>query len=219
MFYIYCYTNNFNNKKYIGQTTYPARRRGEHRYAAFTESSPEYNFLFHKKLREYGEENFSFEILEEIDTTNTDYVDSREQFWIEQKESYIKTGKGYNLTLGGQNKGRHKILTSEQFQEVIDLLENTSFTYKQINEITGRSLRNIVDINRGSLAGCPQRSYPIRKLHSISQETKDIIKELLETTTMTRQEIADMMEVSLSTVKRVKASMKKSQEPVSTIKG
>lgn len=210
MFYIYCYTNNFNNKKYVGQTTYPARRRGEHRYAAFTEDSPEYNLLFHRKLREYGEENFTFEILEEIDTTNTDYVDGREQFWIEQKESYVKTGKGYNLTLGGQSKGRHKTLTPEQFQEVIDLLENTSLTYKQINEKTGRSLGSIVDINRGSLAGCPQRSYPIRKPRNISQETKDIIKELLETTSMTRQEIADMMNVSLSTVKRIKASMKNS---------
>lgn len=210
MFYIYCYTNNFNNKKYVGQTTYPARRRGEHRYAAFTEDSPEYNLLFHRKLREYGEENFTFEILEEIDTTNTDYVDGREQFWIEQKESYVKTGKGYNLTLGGQSKGRHKTLTPEQFQEVIDLLENTSLTYKQINEKTGRSLGSIVDINRGSLAGCPQRSYPIRKPRNISQETKDIIKELLETTSMTRQEIADMMDVSLSTVKRIKASMKNS---------
>ena len=112
--------------------------------------------------------------------------------------------------MGGQSKGRHKTLTPEQFQEVIDLLENTSLTYKQINEKTGRSLGNIVDINRGSLAGCPQRSYPIRKPRNISQETKDIIKELLETTSMTRQEIADMMDVSLSTVKRIKASMKNS---------
>lgn len=210
MFYIYCYTNNFNNKKYVGQTTYPARRRSEHKSAALTPDNPEYNFLFHKKLREYGIDNFTFEILEEIDTTDMDYVDAREQFWIEEKESYVKTGKGYNLTLGGQNKGRHKTLTTEQFQEVIDLLENTSLTYKQINEITGRSLKNIVDINRGSLAGCPSRQYPIRRPHKISQETKDIIKELLETTTMTRQEIADLMEVSLSTVKRVKASMKNS---------
>lgn len=210
MFYIYCYTNNFNNKKYVGQTTYPARRRSEHRSAANTPDNPEYNFLFHKKLREYGEENFTFEILEEIDTTNLDYVDEREQYWIIKKESYVKTGKGYNLTLGGQQKGRHKLLTEEQFNEVIDLLENTTLTYQQIHDKTGRSLGNIVDINRGSLAGCPIRKYPIRKPHKIPQETKDIIKELLETTTMTRQEIADMMDVSLSTVKRVKASMKNS---------
>lgn len=210
MFYIYCYTNNFNNKKYVGQTTYPARRRSEHKSAALTPDNPEYNFLFHKKLREYGVENFTFEILEEIDTTDTDYVDAREQFWIQEKESYVKTGKGYNLTLGGQQKGRHKTLEPNQINEVIDLLENTSLTYKQINEKTGRSLNNIVNINRGSLAGCPSRQYPIRRPHKISQETKDIIKELLETTSMTRQEIADMTDVSLSTVKRVKASMKNS---------
>lgn len=210
MFYIYCYTNNFNNKKYVGQTTYPARRRGEHRYAAFTKSSPEYNLLFHKKLREYGEENFTFEILEEIDTTDTDYVDGREQFWIQQKESYIKTGKGYNLTLGGQQKGRHKLIEQSKINEVINLLENTNLIYKQIAEQTGVSLKIIVNINRGSYIGCPLRQYPIRRLHKISQETKDIIKELLETTTMTRQEIADIMEVSLSTIKRVKTSMKTS---------
>ena len=210
MFYIYCYTNNFNNKKYIGQTTYPARRKSEHKYAAYTESSPEYNFLFHKKLREYGEENFTFEILEEIDTTDVDYVDAREQFWIKEKSSYVKTGLGYNLTLGGQNKGRHKTLSFEQIANVISLLENSNLTYREIYDKTGISLKNIVNINRGSLNGCPSRQYPIRKLHKLSDETKDIIKELLVTTTMTQQEIANTVDVSLSTVKRIKASLNNS---------
>ena len=210
MFYIYCYTNKLNNKKYVGQTSNPTRRKGEHRYAAITPSSKEYNFLFHKKLREYGEENFIFEVLEEIDTTDLDYVDAREQFWINQKESYVKTNKGYNLTLGGQNQNHRKLVTEKQILEVIDLLENTDLTYKQINEKTGRNLQLIVDVNKGIFPGCPIRKYPIRKLHKISEETKDIIKELLLTTNLTRQQIADIVGVSLSTVKRVKASLKNS---------
>lgn len=210
MFYIYCYTNNFNNKKYIGQTTWPARRRSEHKYAALTPTSPEYNFIFHKKLREYGIENFTFEILEEIDTTNLDYVDSREQYWIEKQQSYIKTGKGYNLTLGGQNNGRHKLLTDEQFNEVVNLLENTDLTYKEIAQKTGRSLNTITNINRGSLSGCPIRKYPIRKLHKLSQETKDIIIELLETTKLSQRKIAEIVGVSKSTVYRINKTIKNS---------
>ena len=85
MFYIYCYTNIYNNKKYVGQTTWPARRKSEHKHAANTPDCKEYNLLFHKKLREYGDDSFRFEILEEIDTTNTDLT----------KEKHI----GYNTYL------------------------------------------------------------------------------------------------------------------------
>ena len=122
MYYIYCYTNNINGHKYVGQTSYPARRKSEHKYAAFTPSSEEYNLLFHKKLRQYGEENFSFEILEEIETNDLNLVDSREIYWIEKLSSHIKTGKGYNLTLGGQCLGRHKEITEEKIRLVVKLL-------------------------------------------------------------------------------------------------
>lgn len=217
MFYIYCYTNKFNNKKYVGQTIWPAQRRGEHRYAANNPNAKDYNSLFHQKLREYGEENFTFEILEEIDTTNTDFVDEREQYWIQTLSSYVKTGQGYNVTLGGQNKGRHKIIELNTVKQVIQLLK-TNMTYKEIHDQMGISLQTIVNINRGSYINSPQENYPIRPFR-ISEDVKLAIKEvLLSGTSKTRQQIADDFGVSLSIVKRIKAELK-NQEPVSTIKG
>ena len=206
MFYIYCYTNIYNDKKYVGQTTWPARRKSEHKHAANTPDCKEYNLLFHKKLREYGDDSFRFEILEEIDTTNTELVDEREAYWIQYLSSYVKTGMGYNTTLGGQGAGRHKLLEPDVINQVICMLK-TQVTYKEINEKLGVSLKTIVNINRGSYAGSPPENYPIRRVR-ISEEIKDAIREVLLTTKKTRQEIADEFDVSLSTVKRIKAELK-----------
>lgn len=38
MYYIYCYTNKYNNKTYVGQTNNIARRMSEHRHDANTPS-------------------------------------------------------------------------------------------------------------------------------------------------------------------------------------
>lgn len=204
MYYIYCYTNNINGHKYVGQTSYPARRKSEHKYAAFTPSSKEYNLLFHKKLRQYGEENFSFEILEEIDTNDLDLVDSREAYWIEKMSSRVKTGKGYNLTLGGQSLGRHKEITEEKVRLVIKLLGENQLTQKAIAEQVGLSQGTIININRGIGFQIPGVSYPVRQ-NGISDDVKQGIAYLLTNTKKTRQQIADEMGVSLSTVKRIKS--------------
>ena len=204
MYYIYCYTNNINGHKYVGQTSYPARRKSEHKYAAFTPSSEEYNLLFHKKLRQYGEENFSFEILEEIETNDLNLVDSREIYWIEKLSSHIKTGKGYNLTLGGQSLGRHKEITEEKVRLVVKLLSENQLTQKAIAEQVGLSQGTIININRGIGSQIPGVSYPIRQI-GISDDIKQGIAYLLTNTKKTRQQIADEMGVSLSTVKRIKS--------------
>lgn len=204
MYYIYCYTNNINGHKYVGQTSYPARRKSEHKYAAFTPSSEEYNLLFHKKLRQYGEENFSFEILEEIETNDLDLVDSREVYWIEKLSSHVKTGKGYNLTLGGQSLGRHKEITEEKVRLVVKLLDENQLTQKAIAEQVGLSQGTIININRGIGFQIPGVSYPVRQ-NGISDDIKQGIAYLLTNTKKTRQQIADEMGVSLSTVKRIKS--------------
>ena len=62
MNYIYSYTNKINGHRYIGQTNNIERRKREHRSCAFNKESKQYLDLFHTKLRQYGEENFNFEI-------------------------------------------------------------------------------------------------------------------------------------------------------------
>ena len=66
MYYIYCYTNKINQHKYVGQTNNLKRRYNEHLSASYNENSISYNSLFHQKIREYGIDNFDFEILETI---------------------------------------------------------------------------------------------------------------------------------------------------------
>lgn len=204
MYYIYCYTNNINNKKYIGQTSAIGRRKSEHKYAAFNPDAKDYNLLFHQKLRQYGIENFTFEILEEIDTLDLDYVDEREQYWIQEKESFVKTGKGYNITLGGQQQARHKQIDAETVLQIIDLLQNSNLTQKAISEKFGVTQSIIIKINRGEYLGQPDIKYPIR-INSISDDIKQSIAFLLVNSNMTQIDIAKQFGVSRSTVKRIQS--------------
>lgn len=80
MYYIYCYTNKINQHKYIGQTNNLKRRIREHHYCAFNKKSFSYNHLIHKKIREYGEENFEITIIEKIYTEDIQKVNERERY-------------------------------------------------------------------------------------------------------------------------------------------
>ena len=66
MNFIYCYENKLNHHKYVGQTNNLKVRYSAHKSQAFNPNSKDYNCLFHKKIRQYGLENFDFYCLEEI---------------------------------------------------------------------------------------------------------------------------------------------------------
>jgi group I intron endonuclease len=130
---IYKITNLINNKNYIGQSINIQRRLGEHKYRPFNEKDDGYNTPLYKAIRKYGLENFSFDIIEEC---SPDQLNAKEIFWIQHYNSYIKNGKGYNLTRGGD--GRLSIL----HDEILNLWDEG----KSITEIS-----TILDICKSSV--------------------------------------------------------------------
>lgn len=74
--YIYSYINKINGHRYIGKTNNIERRKREHKSQAYNPGSKYYNALWPSKIRQYGYDNFDFEILEITD----------DQHWIEREQ-------------------------------------------------------------------------------------------------------------------------------------
>lgn len=97
---IYKATNIINSKCYIGfDSDWPSRKH-EHKYHALKRNS---NNAFHRAIRVYGWENFTWEILYQ----SNDYEHTlkvMEPYFIKENKSYINQvdSNGYNMTFGGE---------------------------------------------------------------------------------------------------------------------
>lgn len=258
MYYIYCYTNKINNHKYVGQTNNYERRIREHRSCAFNEKASSYNDLIHKKIREYGEDNFEISIIETLFTEDIEEVNQREIYWIDKLQSHCSTGLGYNVSRGGDRKGFSSILSQDElktlkeeikhgvpyyelenkynisaafissinngvyfkddqekyplfkyykddkdYDELIDLLLNSTYSYTKIAEMLNIGVSTIKKINAGTMRHGLYPTYPIRK-KSANEQRADKIKELLLTTSLSNRQIGEMVGASEETVRRIK---------------
>lgn len=124
---IYKIENLINGKVYIGQSTDIKERWASHKRIIFEnnkESNIKKNYPLYLAFKKYGIENFSFEILEECESS---FLNEREIFYIQKYNSFIDSpnSNGYNLTLGGE--GNQKI-TEEQINQIILLWESGKST-------------------------------------------------------------------------------------------
>ena len=87
---IYCYTNNINNKKYIGQSKNISRRCHPSNYKGCTK--------FYRAIEKYGWENFTQTIL--ADNLSLEEANLKEEYFI---NLYNTIENGYNLKTGGLN--------------------------------------------------------------------------------------------------------------------
>lgn len=131
---IYCWTNNLNNKKYIGQALNLKVRTYNHlkRLLKGENSLP----YFYNALSSDGLENFTLEVLENV---SAEELDEKEKYYINLYNTTSRK-KGYNLTAGGCpfseniNKGRirisnGKIIKNVFFEEAKDLLSTKQWGY------------------------------------------------------------------------------------------
>jgi group I intron endonuclease len=99
-----------NQKNYIGQSKNPSARWRDHRNASAKDNPPQ---IIHRSIKKHGNENFEFEVIASGTLPCTcepgksgpcqDDANEMETLLVQLWESHISTGKGYNVTLGGQN--------------------------------------------------------------------------------------------------------------------
>jgi len=94
---VYKITNKLNNKVYVGQTSRTMKER-------IKDHKKSNNSLIGKDIRQFGIDNFSIEILEEVSTREEAY--RKEIEWIAKCDCLIP--KGYNQCKGGKATDGYK---------------------------------------------------------------------------------------------------------------
>ena len=124
---IYCYTNKINGKRYVGQTVQKLRKRHNQHFSG--------EQLIDRKIKQYGVENFKLEILHFADIYSIDIL---ERHYIHSLDTFVKNGKGYNVSSGGHNGNPFIGKTKE---EISGIFEKRSTPVVGVNLKTGDILR------------------------------------------------------------------------------
>lgn len=95
--YIYKIVNDINDKVYVGKTLSSIEKRF-HEHCKDSKDLYKENRPLYKAMNKYGIEHFS---IQEIEQVSINDLSQREQYWINQYDSYHN---GYNATLGGEGK-------------------------------------------------------------------------------------------------------------------
>ena len=110
---VYRIVNDVNCKIYIGSSIHVFKRLHEHK--STLKNNCHHNTHLQRSWDKYGEESFSFEILEILDD-NIDLLREREQYWIDYYKSY-DSNVGYNISHSAMGNSGHEV--SEETKEKI----------------------------------------------------------------------------------------------------
>lgn len=166
---IYKVTNVLNNKVYIGQSQNISQRWIKHHNSPFNPNSGQYNTPFYRAIRQYGIDNFRFEVIEQC---SIDDLNDREKYWIKYYQSN-KNDKGYNLTDGGQGAITFSKITKNDVNQIIELLLTSSLSQEEISKKFNISQRQVSSINQGQSWLQEGVTYPLRSASEIQKRKKE----------------------------------------------
>lgn len=156
---IYKIQNLKNGKIYIGQSIHIEKRWQEHCRLS-TKS------LISKAIKEYGKNNFSFQILEECLEKD---LDKKEQEYIIKYNSIVPSG--YNIILTSPERGQNfSKYDKEIFNEIIKDIKEDTLSFKNIAKKYELDLSMIYYLNRGDYHTIENETYPLRKVKDISKK-------------------------------------------------
>ena len=182
---IYKFTNQLNNKIYIGQTTTSMEDRLKKHLNQLDD-----NTYFHRAIQKYGIENFSLEIVD--DNIPLNELDDREKYWIKITDAYYTSGKGYNLTKGGRWGTSSQLICGSAEEDIKNLIKDSELTFKQIGDMYGVSLSCISDINRGKTFFEESIEYPIRPTPQKTLLNSTIVDSIITMLQDNKQSIEDI---------------------------
>lgn len=197
---IYKITNLVNNKGYIGQSVDPKQRWRQHKKESKKDIP---KMVINLAMKKHGVENFTFTILTTVllpeynpDLTEIEnekiycgIADKLEDQLIEEHQTHISTGKGYNVSLGGStspksDEWKQKMTGRKLSEEAIIKIKKSRA--KQIPPMLGKSQTNNqkefmknkhLDANYGWKKGnVPwNKGIPFRLGHEVTIETRNKI--------------------------------------------
>lgn len=153
---IYKIENLINHKIYIGQSVHIEKRWQEH-------CQKSKKSLISQAISKYGKENFSFQILEEVNDITL--LNDLESQYIQRFNSLAPNG--YNIILI-DNKQHHQFnnYNYEVFLEIIQMIKDSNLSFQQIADLFELDLSTIYYLNRGDYHKIPTETYPLREVKS-----------------------------------------------------
>ena len=171
---VYRIVNNVNDKLYIGSSIHVNKRLYEHQ--STLKSNCHHNSHLQRAWNKYGEDSFSFEILEVIDG-DTDTLRKREQYWIDYYKSY-NFNVGYNISHSAMGNSGSEVSeeTKEKIRQKTSGELNHFYGKRHTAETKKKMRKNHVDVSGGN----HPRATPVLcvELNAVFDCTRDAERQL-----------------------------------------